>query len=288
MKHLACLMIGAAFGLPAAAQIPVKIYGQELIDEAVAAHPELLVAMMHVKPPMASDNIIIASNIGRLGKLADEDDMRVIDTGKSNLELAAGGTRFEVELVLQDVTGATIGALGLVFPFKEGADKAALEKRAGQIRDAMRRHISTVGDLMLAYPSDPAVTTKTHAAKLVEQLLARHRDLLSISVQVKVPGRSASSVLASSFGRLGTPTSEADLAVLKTGEPIVRLDATAARCEAVAVLQDKAGSAIGVLNAGFAAQGSGARGECLRAGMSLRDELAQQITSLEKLVALDP
>jgi len=288
MKHLACLMIGAAIVLPAVAQIPVKIYGQELVDEAVAAHPELLVAMMHVKPPLARDNIIIASNIGRLGKLADEDDTRVIETGRSNLEVAAGGTRFEVELVLQDAAGATIGALGLVFPYKEGADKAALEKLAGQIRDAMRRHICSVGDLMLAYPSDPTVTTKTHAAKLVEQLLGRHPELLCVSVQVKAPGRSASAILASSFGRLGKPSSDADLAVLKSGQPIVHLEAAGGRCEVVAVLQDRAGAAVGVVNTGFAAHGAGSQGDCLRASVLVRDELARQIPSLEKLAALDP
>ena len=57
--------IGYALALvlapPLWAQIPLKIYGQHLVDEAVAQNPELLVAMMHVTPPGGSKNIVIAS-----------------------------------------------------------------------------------------------------------------------------------------------------------------------------------------------------------------------------------
>jgi len=53
--------------------------------------------------------VIIASNIGRIGKKADEDDMRVIETGKPNLEVNKKGDHFEVELVMQDQSGKTIG-----------------------------------------------------------------------------------------------------------------------------------------------------------------------------------
>ena len=44
-----------------------------------------------------SENVIIASNIGRIGKKAVEDDLRVINTGKTNLEVNAKGDHFEVE-----------------------------------------------------------------------------------------------------------------------------------------------------------------------------------------------
>src|SRR5438552_1961119 len=132
MSRTACLVLAFMFGLPLYAQtsIPLKSYGQELVDRVVARNPSLLVIVMHVTPPNSSDNIIIASNIGRIGKLGDEDDMRVINTEKTNLEVAHGGKRFEVELVLHDVTGGNIGALGLVFPYKAGDSKADLEKKA--------------------------------------------------------------------------------------------------------------------------------------------------------------
>src|SRR5436305_7132334 len=135
IRALAIILLVAAFA--ARAQIPVKIYAQELIDRTVAANPDLLVAVMHVTPPKGTQNVIVGSNIGRIGKVGDEDDMRVINTGVSNLEVAHGGHRFEVELVLRDAAGETIGAIGLVWPYKAGQDKAALEKKANAIRDGL-------------------------------------------------------------------------------------------------------------------------------------------------------
>src|ERR1700676_4253891 len=131
----ALLLLASVLALPLHAQLPVKSYGQELVDQMVARNPGLLVIVFHVSPPNVANYPIVASNIGRIGKLADDDDMRVITTEKSNLEVAHGGSRFEVELVLRDVTGANLGALGLVFPYKNGDDKKALEKKAIGIRD---------------------------------------------------------------------------------------------------------------------------------------------------------
>src|SRR5258708_23796255 len=118
MPKTAPFLVALAFSAAAHAQIPVKIYAQELVDRVVAQNPDLLVVAMHVTPPKTTENVIIASNIGRIGKPGDEDDMRVINTGKPNLEVAHGGHRYEVELVLRDVAGETLGALGLVWPYK--------------------------------------------------------------------------------------------------------------------------------------------------------------------------
>jgi hypothetical protein len=146
MKYTQVLSLLALL-VPAMAQTLGKTVAQQLVDQTIAAHPEVVVMAMHVTPPKQKDNIIIASNIGRIGKKADEDDLRVIRTGKSNLEVNPNGDRFEVELVLQDHAGKTIGALGVVFPYKPGDDKAAFDKKAQHIRDELRDHIPTVAAL---------------------------------------------------------------------------------------------------------------------------------------------
>src|SRR5262250_615511 len=118
-------------------QGPQKIFAQKLVDEALAKHKDDIILAMHVTPPGQTENVIIASNIGRIGKKADEDDLRVIQTGKPNLEVNKKGDHFEVELVIQDQQGKTIGAMGVVFMYKDGDDKAALQKKA-EVRDEMR------------------------------------------------------------------------------------------------------------------------------------------------------
>src|SRR5262245_60264579 len=86
-----------------ARQLPVKGYGQELVDQVMGKERDLLVVVMHVSPPGVATYPIVASNIGRIGKVADDDDMRVVTTGKTNLEVAHGGTRFEVEMPMRDL-----------------------------------------------------------------------------------------------------------------------------------------------------------------------------------------
>ena len=112
-------------------------FAQKLVDEALAKHPEVILLAIHAQPPNHK-NLIVASNFGRIGKIGDEDDLRCIRTGKSNLELNSTGKHFEDELILLDASGNTVGALGVVFNYKPGDDKAALEKIADEVRDEMK------------------------------------------------------------------------------------------------------------------------------------------------------
>jgi hypothetical protein len=138
------LILGSASFI--SAQEGKKIYAQALVDETLAKHKEVVIMAMHVTPPGKTENVIIASNIGRIGKKADEDDMRVIDTGKPNLEVNKKGDHFEVELVLQDQSGKTIGAVGIVFMYEKGKE-AEFQKKAEQIRDEMKQKTPTIAKL---------------------------------------------------------------------------------------------------------------------------------------------
>lgn len=117
-------------------------YAQKLVEEALAKHPEVILIAVHAQPP-GHKNLIVASNFGRIGKIGDEDDLRCIRTGKSNLELNSTGKHFEDELILLDASGKTIGALGVVFNYKPGDNKAELAKIADKVRDEMKAQIPT-------------------------------------------------------------------------------------------------------------------------------------------------
>ena len=138
------LVFGGA--LIASGQEGKKIYAQKLVDETLAKHKEVVIMAMHVTPPGKTENVIIASNIGRIGKKADEDDMRVIETGKPNLEVNKKGDHFEVELVMQDQSGKTIGAVGIVFMYEKGKE-AEFQKNAEQVRDEMKQKTPTLAKL---------------------------------------------------------------------------------------------------------------------------------------------
>jgi hypothetical protein len=121
-------------------------FAQRLVDQELKMHPEVLLLAIHAQPP-GHKNLIVASNFGRIGKIGDEDDARCIRTGKSNLEISEKGDHFEDELVLLDRSGNTIGALGVVFNYTPGADKAAMEKIAERVRDEMKEQLPNAAAL---------------------------------------------------------------------------------------------------------------------------------------------
>jgi iron complex outermembrane receptor protein len=141
MSYVVMLFLILGGTLSASGQEAKKIYAQKLLDETLAKHKEVVIMAMHVTPPGKTENVIVASNIGRIGKKADEDDLRVIETGKPNLEVNKKGDHFEVELVMQDQSGKTIGAVGIVFNYEKGKEPEF--QKAEQIRDEMKEKTPT-------------------------------------------------------------------------------------------------------------------------------------------------
>ena len=143
---LPCLVVAFASLLGAQGPKP-KIFAQRLVEIEMEKHSDLLIIAFHVTPPGEKDNVIIASNIGRIGKKADEDDMRVIKTGKPNLEVNATGDHFEVQMAQRDKAGKIIGALAVVFPYKEGMDKEKLHAEGEEIRKEIEAQAPTLAKL---------------------------------------------------------------------------------------------------------------------------------------------
>ena len=127
---------------------------QRLVDAALARHPEVAHIVMHVTPPNQpdSENLVIASNIGRLGKKADDDDLRIMHTGQTETVVAKSGDRFNVSQVFLDAPGHVIGVVAIGFPYRPGDDKAALMGAAERIRDELRQQIPSAGALFQATP----------------------------------------------------------------------------------------------------------------------------------------
>jgi hypothetical protein len=140
--------IVATTALAGPTRAPEHIYAQELVDRTVKENPDLWVVAMHVTPPHETENVIIASNIGRIGKLADAEDLHVIQTGETLAKVSKNHDRFEVELPLLDASKRPVGALAIVFPYHEGDDPARFKARAEKIRDELAGQIPDVARLV--------------------------------------------------------------------------------------------------------------------------------------------
>jgi hypothetical protein len=151
MRRIAFLLFTSAIAWPLHAGetwAPEKIYAQALVNRIVQKYPDLQVVALHVTPPNESENVIIASNIGRIGKKADAEDLHVIETGETLAKVNKNGDRFEVELPLLDASRKPIGALAIVFPYKAGDDPSMFKKRAEKIRDELAGEIPRAAKLM--------------------------------------------------------------------------------------------------------------------------------------------
>ena len=103
---------------------------------------------LHVTPPGRTDNVILASTFGRVGKLSDESDLQMIRSGKHNMKVQPGGERYSGELTLRDSARRTLGALLTIFPYKSGDDTAAMLTEVKQIRQELAAKIQNVAELM--------------------------------------------------------------------------------------------------------------------------------------------
>ena len=131
--------------------IPLDSYAQHIVDQELATHRDVMILAIHATTPKNADPEILASNIGRIGKKADDDDMRVVRDGKTNLEVNKDLMRYEVELPLNDAAGQRIGALGVVFPLTAHTDQKARHAEAIRIRDEIARQIPAAARLTEPY-----------------------------------------------------------------------------------------------------------------------------------------
>lgn len=292
---LACGVALAALAAPAAAQtsapaaIAAKgpIYAQHLVDLIVARHPNVVVLAIHATPEGTTQNVIVASNIGRIGKVADPDDMRVIKTLKPNLAVNAKGDRYEVELPLYDASHRLLGALGTVFAYHPGADTAVMQAEATQIRDYLSRRISHAKNLTEPYVMDASISPDNYGQSLIDRTFDANPDVAIMALHVTPPGRpdTENEISASTIGRIGKRADDDDLEVIRTGVEKLELNETKDRFENEMALHDRQGHTIGALGVVFPYNATTDRAARSRQAHALLAQIESQFTSAAQLLA---
>ncbi len=121
-----------------------RIYAQQLVNEVMAAEPRLVVIGMHGVRPGEKEPHMIASNLDRIGKRDDDDDVSVANEHKTICAPnPTDSSKFEVLMPMKDASGHTLNAaIGFVFRYKAGDDEVMLHAEAARIRDAIAKKIS--------------------------------------------------------------------------------------------------------------------------------------------------
>jgi len=154
--------------------IPLDSCAQHIVDEELARHRDVMILAIHATTPKNADPEILASNIGRIGKKADDDDMRVVRDGKTNLEVNRDLMRYEVELPLKNAAGQRIGALGVVFPLTAHTDQKARHAEAIRIRNRIASQIPSAARLVEPCTGNLSAAPAL-AAPAKEPLVLTHR-----------------------------------------------------------------------------------------------------------------
>ena len=147
------------------------------------------------------------------------DDVQVITSGVTNTETNKAGTKYEVELVLNNSVGRKMGAVATVFPYKASASKTTLNQRAIEIRDELSRRILNEANLVEPFPFSAQTPVHTYAQTLVDRTYARYPRLLALAIHAATPNGPQELIVGSTFGRLGKPSDEDDLKVSRSGTP---------------------------------------------------------------------
>lgn len=194
--------------------------------------------------------------------------------GKEGAPLAIGApVTGGVTVPLADAMGHTIGTL-----------TAAPGARAAGIAAWLSRRIYVVGNL--AEP-DPFVAGAVHSPRadaLVEEMLARFPDLVTLALHVAPPG-GGNIIAASSFGRIGKRGDNDDRHVERDGAVLREVTDGGMRLAVELPLLDGTGHSIGALSTSFAVPaGSDPQAGYARA-VAVRDTLAQLIQSRAILFA---
>jgi hypothetical protein len=133
-----------------------KIYGQQLVDEIMAAHGELISVTLHGVPPGQTDTytMFAGSFPDRIGNADDPDDIDISKKGITILDPRWHRTndtvkKFVMMLPLRDASGENVGEI--VIAYKNPADSGKTEKdfylAASGLRDQLKKKIPSYAAL---------------------------------------------------------------------------------------------------------------------------------------------
>ena len=133
-----------------------KIYAQQLADETMAKHPELLSVTLHGVPPGMTDTytMFAGSYLDRIGNPDDPDDIDVSKKGITIVDprwhrTADAAPKFVILEPLRDAQGANIGLIVYAFkvPTESNAGERKFYSQALDLRDALAKRIPSYAAL---------------------------------------------------------------------------------------------------------------------------------------------
>ena len=197
--------------------------------------------------------------------------LRITATTKDGraIVIQSGDTPADAGVTLRDAMGSPIGTIALA-----GRGPAEEERAAAYLA----RRIYVAGNLVEPDPAAPGVVRSAKGQKLVEAMLARFPDLVTLAMHVALPGQ-PDRIIASSFGRIGKPA-DGDDAKVAGGATLREITDGGTRLAVELPLLDGAGRTIGALSTSLRVRAGSDPASRVPRAMAVRDALRRSIPSV--------
>ena len=130
-----------------------KIYAQKLVEETLAAHPELMGLELAATPPGKTQCVTIASNETKgMGEKCDKDEFTAIKTNKPFVEKEKedGKLVYDVTIPIHDANGKIIATAGIDFRPEPNQSDAQVTERSQQIAKELESKVKSIKRLFEA------------------------------------------------------------------------------------------------------------------------------------------
>ena len=123
-----------------------KIYAQKLVEETLAAHPELMGLELAATPPTKSQCVTIASSETKgIGEKCDKDEYTAMKTDKPFVEKEKenGKEVYDVTIPIHDADGKAIATAGIDFKPWPNQAEAWVTDRSEQIAKELESKVKS-------------------------------------------------------------------------------------------------------------------------------------------------
>jgi iron complex outermembrane receptor protein len=123
-----------------------RIYAQKLVEETLAAHPELMGFELAATPPGKTQCVTIASNETEgIGEKCDKDEFTAVKTNKPFVEKEKenGKEVYDVTIPIHDANGEIIATAGIDFKPEPNQSDAQVTERSRQIAKELESKVKS-------------------------------------------------------------------------------------------------------------------------------------------------
>jgi hypothetical protein len=141
------LILGAITGNSQTTPVPAsRIYAQKLVDETLAAHPELMGLELAANPPGKTQCVTIASTEAKgIGEKCDKDEFTAMKTNKPFVEKEQenGKVVYDVTIPIHGANGKIIATAGIDFKPEPNQSDAQVTERSQQIAKELESKVKS-------------------------------------------------------------------------------------------------------------------------------------------------